>query len=75
MLDQPQPKFQARFNNHKSRVNAHVNLTPSQKERDDFIYQHFNGQDHRGLKDMSVQLIDWVEGARGLREKEGQWIN
>ena len=58
-----------RFNNHKSRVNARVNLT-----LDDLLSQHFHGEGHLGLEDMSVQLIDWVKGEKELREKE-QWIS
>ena len=38
------------------------------------LYQHFHGEGHLGLEDLSVQLIDWVKGEKELREKEGQWI-
>ena len=65
--------FRTRFNNHKSRVNAHVNLSSENKKKDDVLYQHFHSQGHLGLEHMSVQLIDWVKGERELRDKEGQW--
>ena len=66
--------FRTRFNNHKSRVNAHVNLSSGNKEKDDVLYRHFHSQGHFGLEHMSIQLIDWVKGERELRDKEGQWI-
>ena len=66
--------FRTRFNNHKSRVNAHVNLSSENKKKDDVLYQHFHSQGHLGLEHMSIQLIDWVKGERELRDKEGQWI-
>ena len=64
--------FMIRFNNHKSRVNAHGNLNGHQRGRDELIYQHFNSNGHRGLEDMTIQLIDRVKGEKELREKEGQ---
>ena len=66
--------FRTRFNNHKSRVNAHVNLSSGSKEKDDVLYRHFHSKGHFGLEHMSIQLIDWVKGERELRDKEGQWI-
>ena len=66
--------FRTRFNNHKSRVNAHVNPSSENKKEDDVLYQHFHSQGHLGLEHMSIQLIDWVKGERELRDKEGQWI-
>ena len=66
--------FRTRFNNHKSRVNAHVSLSSGNKEKDDARYRHFHSQGHFGLEHMSIQLIDWVKGERELRDKEGQWI-
>ena len=59
-------RFRTRFNNHKSRVNAHVNLSLNQKGKDDLIYRHFNSEGHRGLEDMQIQLIDHVKGEKEL---------
>ena len=67
-------KFRTRFNNHKSRMNVHEGLTRALKEKDELIYRHFNSAGHKGLEDMSVQLIDCVQTEKDLREKEGQWI-
>ena len=67
-------RFRTRFNNHKSRVNAHVNLSLNQKGKDDLIYRHFNSDGHRGLEDMQIQLIDHVKGEKELRERENHWI-
>ena len=67
-------RFRTRFNNHKSRVNAHVNFSLNQKEKDDLIYRHFNSDGHRGLEEMEIQLIDHVKGEKELRERENQWI-
>ena len=66
--------FRTRFNNDKSRVNAHVNLSSENKKKDNVLYQHFHSQEHLGLEHISVQLIDWVKRERELRDKEGQWI-
>ena len=67
-------RFRTRFNNHTSRVNAHVNLSLNQKGKDDLIYRHFNSDGHRGLEDMQIQLIDHVKGEKELRERENHWI-
>ena len=65
--------FRTRFNNHKSRVNAHVNFRLStENKKDDVLFQHFHSQGHLGLEHMSIQLIDSVKGERELRHKEGQ---
>ena len=60
------------FFSNKSRVNAHVNLSLNQKEKDDLIYRHFNSDGHRGLEDMQIQLIDHVNGEKELRERENK---
>ena len=49
-------------------------MTRSQKEKDELVYRHFNSAGHRGLEDMSIQLIECVKGKKELREKEGRWI-
>ena len=36
-------------------------LTKSQKEKDKLVYRHFNSAGHRGLEDMSIQLIDCIK--------------
>ena len=66
-------KFRLRFNNHKSRLRAHVKLSDSNKERDDLIYKHFNSPGHNGLVDVSIKLIDKVVEETKLQDKEGQW--
>ena len=66
-------KFRIRFNNHKSRLNSHVKLTAENRVKDDIIYKHFNQPDHRGLKDVRIQLVDKVSNERSLREREAQW--
>ena len=48
-------------------------LGQAEKESDDLLYRHFCGEGHSGLKDVRIQLIDWVNGEDKLREKEGQW--
>ena len=65
--------LKTRFNNHKSRLRAHVNLSDSNKERDDLIYKHFNSPGHNGLVDVSIRLIDRVAEETKLQDKEGQW--
>ena len=45
-------RFRTRFNNHKSRVNAYVDLSLNQKMKDDLIYRHFNIDGLRGLEKM-----------------------
>ena len=66
-------KFRTRFNNHKSRLIAHQRLTTSEKALDDLIYRHFNQQDHRGVEDVRIQLIDKTVDEQALREREAQW--
>ena len=46
----------------------------SQKEKDELVYRHFNSAGHRGLEDMSIQLIECVKGEKELREKGVHWI-
>ena len=48
-------------------------LGTAEKEKDDLLYRHFWSEGHNGLSDMSIQLIDRVNGEEQLREKEGQW--
>ena len=64
-------KFRIRFNNHKSRLNSHVKLTAENRVKDDIIYKHFNQRDHRGLKDVRIQLVDKGSNERSLRERAG----
>ena len=66
--------FRFRFNNHRSRINAHLKLSSENKRNDDFLYQHFHSSGHLGLSHLSIQLIDRAMGERELREKEGQWM-
>ena len=46
----------------------------SQKEKDELVYRHFNSAGHRGLEDMSIQLIECVKGEKEFREKGGHRI-
>ena len=66
-------KFRTRFNNHKSRLNAHKRLTTENKVKDDCIYRHFNQPDHQGLADVRVRLIDKCRNVTVLRDREAQW--
>jgi len=65
--------FRKRFNNHKSRLNKHPSLPVSEKVKDDLIYQHFHCDNHLGLNNVMVQLIDKCNSEAQLREREGQW--
>ena len=66
-------KFRTRFNNHKSRLNAHRRLTTEHKAKDECIYRHFNQPDHQGLTDVKVRLIDKCCNEEMLRNREAQW--
>ena len=66
--------FRSRFNNHRSRINAHLKLSSENKRNDDFLYQHFHSSGHLGLSHLTIQLIDRAMGERELRKKEGQWM-
>lgn len=66
-------KFRTRFNNHKSRINAHRGLSSENKLKDDVIYRHFNQADHHGLSDVRIRLIDKCSSEEYLRDREAQW--
>ena len=66
-------KFRLRFNNHKSRLRAHSRKSNIDKESDDFVYKHFHGPGHHGLRDVSVQIIHKVHNNDKLVIKEGEW--
>ena len=66
-------KFRLRFNNHKSRLRAHSRKCNIDKESDDFVYKHFHGPGHHGLRDVSVQIIDKVHNNEKMFIKEGEW--
>ena len=66
-------KFRTRINNHKSKFCAHNRLSTSNKTLDDLIYKHCNQQDHKGVDDLMVQLIDKCADEFVLREREAQW--
>ena len=66
-------KFRIRFNNHKSRLNAHRGLSADSKAKDDIVYKHFNQSDHNGLDEVRIQLIDKCSGEQQLRKREAQW--
>ena len=62
-----------RFNNHKSRLRAHSKMSAANKGMDDTIYKHFHSDEHQGLRDIEVHLIDKVNEKDNLLAKEGQW--
>ena len=66
-------KFRLRFNNHKSRLRAHSKMSAANKGKDDTIYKHFHSDEHQGLRDIEVHLIDKVNEKDNLLAKEGQW--
>ena len=66
--------FRSRFNNHRSRINAHLKLSSENKRNDDFLYQHFHSSGHLGLSHLTIQLIDRAMVERELQKKEGQWM-
>ena len=43
------------------------------KGKDDTIYKHFHSDEHQGLRDIEVHLIDNVNEKDNLLAKEGQW--
>jgi len=51
-------KFSIRFNNLKARMRRHGRLNGRKQEKDDFLYNHFCGDGHDGLRDVRIQLID-----------------
>ena len=61
-----------RFNNHKSRRRAHSKMSAANKGKDDTIYKHFHSDEHQGLRDIEVNLIDKVTEKDYLLAKEGQ---
>ena len=65
-------KFRLRFNNHKSRLRAHSTMSAANKDKDDTIYKHFHSDEHHGLRDIKVHLIDKVNAKDNLLAKEGQ---
>jgi len=54
-------------------MRRHGRLNGTEQEKDDFLYKHFCGDGHDGLRDVRIQLIDQVNGEEELRDKEGQW--
>ena len=66
-------KFRLRFNNHKSRLRAHSKMSAANKGKDDTIYKHFHSDEHHGLRDIEIHLIDKVNEKDNLLAKEGQW--
>ena len=63
-------KFRLRFNNHKSRLRAHSKMSTANKGKDDTIYKHFRSDEHQGLRDIEVHLIDKVIEKDYLLAKE-----
>ena len=66
-------KFRLRFNNHKSRLRAHSKMSAADMGKDYTIYKHFHSDEHQGLCDIEVHLIDKVTENYNLLAKEGHW--
>ena len=49
-------------------------MSATNKDKDDTIYQHFHSDEHHGLHDIVVHLIDKVNAKDNLLAKEGQWL-
>ena len=59
---------------YKLAPSAHSTLAPDARASDDLIYRHCFTEGHNGLDDVSVQIIDRVNGSVDKPvEKEGQW--
>jgi len=48
-------------------------MSAANKDKDDTIYKHFHSDEHHGLRDTEVHLIDKVNAKDNLLAKEGQW--
>ena len=48
-------------------------MSAANKGNDDSIYKHFHSDEHEGLRDIEVHLIDKVTEKDYLLAKEGQW--
>ena len=48
-------------------------MSAANKGKDDTIYKHFHSDEHQGLRDIEVHLIDKVNEKDNLLAKEGQW--
>ena len=49
-------------------------MAATSKDKDDAIYKHFHSDEHQGLRDIEVHLIDIVNAKDNLLAKEGQWV-
>ena len=66
----PLLNFRLRFNNHKSRLRAHSTMSAANMDKDDTIYKHFYSDEHHGLRDLEVHLMDKVNENDNLLAKE-----
>lgn len=48
-------------------------MSIANRESQDIIYNYFHGPRHHCLQDVSIQLIDKVNGREKLVERESQW--
>ena len=48
-------------------------MSAANKGKDDTSYKHFHSDEHQGLRDIEVHLIDKVNEKDNLLAKEGQW--
>ena len=48
-------------------------MSAANKGKDDSIYKHFYSDEHHGLRDIEVHLIDKVNEKDNLLAKEGKW--
>ena len=48
-------------------------MSAANKGKDDTIYKHFHGDEHHGIRDIEVHLINKANEMDNLLAKEGQW--
>ena len=48
-------------------------MSAANMDKDDIIYKHFYSDEHHGLRDLEVHLMDKVNENDNLLAKEGQW--
>ena len=48
-------------------------MSAANKGKEVTIYKHFHSDEHQGLRDIEVHLIDKVNEKDNLLAKEGQW--
>ena len=64
-------KFRLRYNNYKNCYHNHSLKTVPQQS----FHNHFSQQDHNGMEDWSIKLIDHADNDTLLRKQESYWQN